>query len=130
MEQAIKLTAAAIVAVIMIVTLRQRSGDFALLLSLCVCIVLLLYGLHQFRETGTWIRDLCGKIGLQSWIMDTLLKVCGICICTQICIIFCHNAGEQAVAKAVELCSSVLTVAAMLPLLNSAADVVEKLLGG
>ena len=68
--------------------------------------------------------------GLDKALMTPMLKTIGIGILTQLSATICADAGENAIAKLVEICGGVLALYVALPLLEAVLDMVEQMSGG
>ena len=130
MESIYKMAVACAVAVVMILTLKQRSGELAAMLSLASCAIVLGMGMNSVRTALTWFREIGSENGIDPPLISAVLKVCGIGVLSQCVAVFCRDAGEGSLAKIVEFCAGATAICVMLPFMDSAMDTVEKLLGG
>lgn len=126
----LKIAAGSVISVIMMVTLRKRNSELSMALSLLVCAILLLSGMQSFRLVWNYLNDVGNATGIVTPLFGTALKVCGICILTQIAGTFCQEAGEAAVGKVVELCGGAASICAMMPMLDAVVSLMKDLLGG
>lgn len=119
MEIVLKLIAGAVITVLLTATLRQWNREIALLVSLTACVLFLLPAIERFRIIFNYIEELRNTIGLENAIFTPVLRVCGIGLLTQIAVHFCSDAGEHALGHILEISGSVISLCAMLPLLES-----------
>ena len=130
MDSMIKIAAVAILAAVLCLLLRQNEKAMALGVSVLSCVAVLLLGVRFFQPIWAVIQKLEELSGLSGSVTKPLFKVVGIGILTQVAGSVCSEAGEGALAKAVEISGTVLAVYVSLPLLTSVLSLVEKLIGG
>ena len=63
-------------------------------------------------------------------LLAPVLKAAAVGLLTQLTESFCKDAGQQALAKAVELGGGVLALYALLPLASSVAELLQRMAGG
>ncbi len=119
MDILLKLIAGAFIAVLLTATLRQWNREVALLVSLAACVIFLLPAVERFQTVFTYVEQLRSTIGLESSLFTPVLQVCGIGFLTQIAVHFCSDAGEHALGHVLEICGTVVSLCAMLPLLET-----------
>lgn len=130
MDAALRISSLAVVAAVLCLVVRQREKPLALLLSLAACAAVLLLGLRFFSPVLSVVERLRDLSSLNEAVTAPLLKVTGIGLLTQVAGGVCEDAEERALAKAVEIGGSVLSVYAALPLLSAALELLEEMLGG
>ena len=130
MELIVKISVLAVVAAVLCVLLREHAKPTAMLLSLLACAGILLLGMQVFAPVLTVMEQMERLSGLSGDVIAPMLKVAGIGMLTQIASGVCVDAGENALAKAVEMSGSILAIYLSLPLLSSLLTMMEKLLGG
>ena len=129
MELFFKISAAAIITVILCITLKPKSREYAAVLSLCSCAILLL-GCVRFLQTIFDYTDSLKKLtGLELSLFSPLVKTCGLSVLTQMVSNFCHQSGEPAIGKIVELCGNAAAVCTMIPIMDSLLTLVKGFLG-
>ena len=125
----LKLLAAAMIASVAALIVRQVKPEFALFVQLggIVSVVILLVSILQ---------EMLGMLGsLLAFTEDgrasfsLLAKALGICITTQLAADICRDSGSTALANIVELAGRLLVLALALPLLKSIAELAVGLIG-
>lgn len=125
-----KITALALVAVVLCVVIRENQKPLSVLLSLLACIGIMLLGIAILDPILEVFKKLVGFSGMEDEIISPMLKVAGVGLMTQVAAGICQDAGENALGKTVELCGTVLAMYAALPLLLAVLDLVESMMGG
>ncbi len=130
MELFLQAAAVALVTVILTAMLKKSSGELALLLTLAACVLIGVFFLRLAEPVVEFLSKLRDLAGLDKALMTPMLKTIGIGILTQISATVCADAGENAIARLVEVCGSVLALYVALPLLEAVLDMVEQMSGG
>ena len=126
------LQAAAIVVITVVLTslLKKTNRELALLLTLAACILIGVFFMRLAEPIVDFLSKLRNLAGLDKTLMTPMLKTIGIGFLTQISATVCADAGENAIAKLVEICGGVLALYVALPLLEAVLDMVEQMSGG
>lgn len=130
MELAFQVAAAAIIGSILCMILRSGAPGYAYLMSIVLCVALLLACAQLLAPVFSFLRNLQSLTGLGSALLAPVYKVIAIGALTQIAGGFCLDAGEQALARIVELCGMVLALYTALPLAEAALELLQTLMGG
>ena len=124
-----KIFAGAIVAVILVTALKQQNRELSLVLTLAACALILVPGMRLLKGIVDFVEELRISSGVERTVIASLLKICGIGLLTRLTALFCNDAGQSAVASAVELCGNIASVAVMLPVLQAVLSKLQGLLG-
>lgn len=129
MERFLQLTALALVGVILAVVVGRNSRQMAAVLTLAVCCGLALGAM----ELLTPVTDLLARVrklgGLDSELVKVLLKAAGAGLVGEMAALICADAGEHAMAKALELLTNTAVLWLSVPLIERLIDLVEEVLG-
>lgn len=107
---------AALVAMTLAVALREIKKDYAVLLSVVCCALLMLWAVLSLTPVFERLRELARITQLDTEYGEILLKALGISICTQLAADACRDAGESAIGSKVELCGRACIVLLSLPM--------------
>ncbi len=130
MEDFTKLCALALVSVLLIRLLRQLRGEYALLMSLAAVALMGICLVSLLKPILTFFARLETLGGLDSTLMAATLKTVGIGLLTQLSSAVCLDAGESAVAKALELCGGAIALCAAMPLFEAVLALLQTMSGG
>ena len=86
--------------------LKKHTPELALLLAVAVCGAAALAAVRGVREVWAFLEDLLAAVEISSTLFHPLLKTAGIAVVTRIGADLCRDAGESAVASAVEMAPS------------------------
>ena len=105
-----------------------RPWELALLLAVAVCAAAALAAVRGVREVWAFLEDLLAAVEISSTLFLPLLKTAGIAVVSRIGADLCRDAGESAVASAVEMAGAMGALLAVLPLMQAAWEVLRSLL--
>ena len=125
-----KFAAMAIVCALLCTVLKQHGAELSSVLALAGCVGLLIAALTVLSPVMTFLRRLSGLAGISAALLAPVLKAAAVGLLTQLTESFCKDAGEGALAKAVELCGGILALYALLPLASSVAELLQRMAGG
>ncbi len=107
--------------------LKKNAPELALALSLAVC----LFGAGLALELFVQVKDVIDlareQTGLSPAIVSPVLKCVGLGVVTRLAADLCKDAGQGAVASAVELCGAACAIVTALPLIRSLLQMIGEL---
>ncbi len=108
-------------------TFRQYNPMFSLACGIAGGLILLLGCLGNLRDILDFASSLLGKMGGNARWFGLLIKVLGICYLCKFASDLCRDAGETAVAGAVEGAGKILIVALSVPYLMGMIEMIADL---
>lgn len=126
MAQAVQITAVCMVAAILALLLRGNNPETALCLSLSAVIVSLLFLSDGLRTTVEYLSALASRAGVSDELLIPLYKTLGIALVVRIGSSLCRDAGESALATAVETAGTVCALVTALPLFDKVLDLLSR----
>lgn len=123
-------TAGVLISVILILSIKKQEQDLALLLSLFVCTIAAVSCLSLLNPVIDFIVQLESQCKLPSGIMRTLLKITGIGIVTDVVTLICHDSGNSAMARGLQLLSIAVILNLSLPIYKEMLQLIQRILGG
>ena len=128
MEAVWQIVALGLLGAVLAALLKKHTPELALLLAVAVCGAAALAAARGVREVWAFLEDLLAAVEISSTLFLPLLKTAGIAVVTRIGADLCRDAGESAVASAVEMAGAMGALLAVLilgvVLLCGAADAV------
>lgn len=130
MQSLLQATVIGIVTVLLTAFFRKNSQELGILLTLAACVLIGLL-LVQFAEPVVgFLAKLRNIAGLDKTLSEPILKTIGIGLITQIGATVCADAGENAIAKLIEVCGGILALYVSLPLLEAVLSLIDTMSGG
>ncbi len=128
MDTMLKASGMALVALVLCLALNKQGKDFTLLLTLATCCMLAFAALRYLEPVMDFFQQLQELGQLDGQMIEIMLKVVGIGLISQICSMICTDAGNQALAKSLQLLSSGLILWLSLPLYMSLLELIQNIL--
>ena len=128
MEKFVKVAAGVLVALVLYLVLNKQGKDFAVLISLAVCCMVISALLAFFRPIITFIEKLEQLGNFDHEILQILLKSVGIGILTEIVSLICADAGNASMGKSLQILASVVILWLSIPLFSRLMDVIQEIL--
>ena len=115
MEAVWQIVALGLLGAVLAALLKKHTPELALLLAVAVCGAAALAAVRGVREVWAFLEDLLAAVEISSTLFLPLLKTAGIAVVTRIGADLCRDAGESAVASAVEMAGAMGALLAVLP---------------
>lgn len=119
-----------VVGVILCLSLGKERKETAVLLSLAICAMAALTAGAFLSPVLDFLRELSGLARLDSSVLTILLKVLGIGLVSQLAQLICVDSGNDAMGKALQILTGVVTLWLALPLFRSLLELVRDVLSG
>lgn len=119
MEQVFQVTGLCVVGALLALVLKKGSPELALLLALAAVAAVLLFLAGALGELLDFLREIGDASGLSEDLFIPLYKTVGIALVVKAGGSLCRDAGESALASAVETAGTVCALLVSLPLLRA-----------
>ena len=126
--EVIKIIAIALVAVVLIILLKQYKPEFALYISLLTGILIIilvmdkLTGIIQLRES------ISNKANINNQFIAILIKITGIAFLSEFAVSICKDAGETAISNKIEIGTKIIIISMSIPIISSLLEIILKIL--
>lgn len=124
----IKIIGIALIALIIIILLKQYKPEFAIYISLLTGVLILLLVMDQLSEIISLLQSLATKASINSSFLSLLLKITGIAFLAEFAVSVCKDAGEGAIASKIEIGSKIIIIAMSIPIISSLLEIILKIL--
>lgn len=128
MEDVIKIIGIGLIALILIIIVKQYRPEFAIYISLIAGVLILYFAIDELSSVIDLLKQICEKSGINSKFLTILLKMTGIAFLAEFGISICKDAGETAIASKVELGSKVIIISMSVPIIYNLLEVILKIL--
>lgn len=128
MSDVAKVAAAAVVAAICAVVVRKQAPEIGLLLAACAGALILLYCSGALGSAVELMDKLIDMGGLFPAILKPVIKITGMSVIARLAADLCRDAGEGALAAAVETAGAVFGLMTVLPLISAVLELLSGLL--
>jgi len=124
----ISLIGIAIIATLLAVLIRRDRPELALLLALTAAALIFLFAVTRLAGVISVLEGLAQRTGINRQYFSLLLKIIAIAYIAEFGAQICRDAGQEAVAGAVEVAGKVLILVLSVPILIAVFDLTLKLL--
>ena len=125
-----KAAGAALIAVILGLSLSKQQKDIGTMLTMAVCCMICGAALVYLEPVLEFLRELEGLGELQGDILRILLKAAGIGFVTEIAAMVCSDAGNGSLGKSLQTMGGCVILYLSLPVFRSFLDLIREILGG
>lgn len=124
----ISVSALAVAAVVIIVTLRPKNAEIAIMLGIAASAIIIFSLFGNAAEITRKVGEIAAESGISTGYIAVLIKVVGICLITEFAANTCRDSGSSSLAGAVTLTGKILITAAALPLYSDILTTVSQLI--
>ena len=120
----IKVIGIGLIALIIIVIVRQYKPEFTLYVSLLAGTIILLFVMDKLSEIINLLTALSNKTAVNNEFLKLLIKITGIAFLTEFAVGICKDTGETAIANKVDMGGKVIIVAMSIPIISSLLETI------
>ena len=128
MTDVIKIIGIGLLALIIIVILKQYKPEFAIYVSMIAGVLILILAIQKLTGIINLLQSLANKTYINKSFLSILLKITGIAFITEFAVSICSDAGEKAIASKIEIGSKVIIIAMSIPIITSLLELVIEIL--
>ena len=128
MTDVIKIIGIGLLALIIIVILKQYKPEFAIYVSMIAGVLILVLSIQKLTGIINLLQSLANKTYINKSFLSILLKITGIAFITEFAVSICSDAGEKAIASKIERGSKVIIIAMSRPIITSLLELVIEIL--
>lgn len=124
----IKIIGIALIALIIIIMLKQYRPEYAIFISILTGILILFLVMDRLSGIINLIQSVQDKFSVNTQFIALLIKITGIAFLSEFAVSICKDSGEGAIASKIELGSKIIIVSMSVPIISSLLEVVVKIL--
>lgn len=124
----IKVIGVGLIALIIIILLKQYKPDFVIYVSLIAGALILFMVLDKLTGIIDLLTNLSNKAGVSSQFLGILLKITGIAFLTEFAVSICNDSGESAIANKIDLGGKIIIIAISVPIISALLELIIKIL--
>jgi len=129
MDIFIKVTAGILICAVICLALSRQGKDFALLLSIISCTMVVIAAITFLDPILAFIDRLQSLAQWQSDMLQILLKAVGIGLISEVTSLICNDAGNAALGKSLQIVATCAILWLSLPLITQLVELLENILG-
>lgn len=122
--------AAALLAVVLGLSLEKQGKDIAVLLVMAVCVMILTVTISCLKPVVDFLEGLQRIGDLNSSMVSTLFKIVGIGMISEIAAMVCGDAGRASLGKALQILAGAMILWLSIPIFTVLLELIQSILGG
>lgn len=129
MENFWKTIALVLISVILCIAVGRQAKEFSVILAMLVFCIAALTAVSYLEPVFSLLSHLASMGNTQNDVLGILLKACGIALVSEFAGMVCADAGNNSLAKAVQLLGSTAILYITIPLVQMFLNLLQNLLG-
>lgn len=124
----IKIIGIALVALIIIIMLKQYKPEYAIFISILTGMLILFLVMDRLTGIINLIQSIKDKFSINTEFIALLIKITGIAFLSEFAVSICKDSGEAAIASKIELGSKIIIISMSIPIISSLLEIILKIL--
>lgn len=124
----IKIIGIALIALIIIIMLKQYRPEYAIFISILTGILILFLVMDRLTGIINLIESIQSKFSINTQFIALLIKITGIAFLSEFAVSICKDSGEAAIASKIELGSKIIIISMSIPIISSLLEIILKIL--
>ena len=128
MDEVIKIVGIGLIALILIIIIKQYRPEFAIYISIISGIIIFFYAIDKLTNIIDLLKQICNQSGVNNKYLGILIKMTGIAFLAEFAISICKDAGESSLANKVELGSKAIVISMSIPIIHNLLEIILNLM--
>lgn len=124
----IKIIGIALIALIIIIMLKQYRPEYAIFISILTGILILFLVMDRLTGIINLIETIQDKFSINTQFIALLIKITGITFLSEFAVSVCKDSGEAAIASKIEIGSKIIIISMSIPIISSLLEIILKIL--
>ena len=124
----IKIIGVGLIALILIIILKQYKPEFVIYVSLIAGAIILTMTFSKVSGIIELINSISSKVSIHQEFITLLIKITGIAILTEFAVSICKDTGETAIASKIDMGGKVMMVSMSIPIIAGLLETILKIL--
>ena len=126
--QIVQIIGIGLIALVLIIILRQYKPEFTIYVSLIAGAIILFMVIGQLAGIVNLLSNLANRTSVNSEFITILLKITGIAILTEFAVSICKDSGETAIANKIDLGGKIIIISISIPIITALLELVVRIL--
>ena len=124
----IKIIGVGLIALIIIIILKQYRPEFVIYVSIIAGVIILILIMDKVSAIIDLLTSLSNKTVINNEFLVLLIKITGIAFLTEFSVSICTDSGETAIANKIDIGGKVLIISMSIPIIASLLETIIKIL--
>ena len=122
----IKIIGIALIALIIIIMLKQYRPEYAIFISILTGVLILFLVMDRLSGIINLVESIQTKSSINMKFVALLVKITGIAFLSEFAVSICKDSGESAIASKIELGSKIIIISMSIPIISSLLEIILK----
>ena len=124
----IKIVGIALIALVIIIMIKQYRPEYAIFISILTGILILILVMDRLTGIINLIQSIEDKFSINTQFIALLIKITGIAFLSEFAVSICKDSGETAIASKIEIGSKIIIISMSIPIISSLLEIILKIL--
>ena len=124
----VKIIGITLVALIIIILLKQYKPEFAIYISLLIGVLILVLVMDKLTGVVNLVQSIANKTSINNEFLIILIKITGVAFLSEFAVSVCKDSGESAIASKLELGTKIIIVSMSIPIISSLLELILKVM--
>ena len=124
----IKIVGIGLVALVIIILLKQYKPEFAIYISLLTGVLILILIMDKLTGIVNLIQSIVNQSYINTEFITLLIKITGIAFLSEFAVSICKDSGEGALASKIEIGSKIIIISMSIPIISNLLEIILKIL--
>lgn len=124
----IKIIGVGLIALIIIIILKQYRPEFVIYVSIIAGVIILILIMDKVSAIIDLLTSLSNKTVINNEFLVLLIKITGIAFLTEFSVSICKDSGETAIANKIDIGGKVMIISMSIPIIASLLETIIKIL--
>ena len=126
--EVIKIIGIGLIALVIIILLKQYKPEFAMYISLLTVALILLLVADELSGIINLLQSFADKVSINSTFLILLIKITGIAFLSEFAVSICKDSGEAAIASKIEIGTKIIIISMSIPIISSLLEIILSVL--
>ncbi len=126
--EVIKIIGIALIALVIIILIKQYKPEFAIYISLLTGVLILIFVMDKLTGIINLLQTMTSKASINSTFLVILIKITGIAFLSEFAVSICKDSGEGALASKIEIGSKIIIISMSIPIISNLLEIILKIL--
>ena len=126
--EVIRIIGVGLIALIIIILLKQYKPEFAIYISLLTGVLILLLVADELSGIISLLQSFADKVSINSTFLVLLIKITGIAFLSEFAVSICKDSGEAAIASKIEIGTKIIIISMSIPIISSLLEIILSVL--
>lgn len=122
--EVIRIIGIGLIALIIIILLKQYKPEFAIYISLLTGVLILLLVADELSGIVSLLQSFADKVSINSTFLVLLIKITGIAFLSEFAVSICKDSGEAAIASKIEIGTKIIIISMSIPIISSLLEII------